>query len=64
MKTKFPFEHIVNCNTKQVWVQCDSAITAMGISAVVKQFYPGYTPHIASKDYFETLKQNHDHSEY
>jgi hypothetical protein len=56
-KTKFPFEHVVKYDTKEVWVKCDSAITAMGISAAVKQFYPGYTGHIASEDYLNTLRQ-------
>jgi hypothetical protein len=55
-KTKFPFDHVVKYDTKEVWVKCDSAITAMGVSAAVKQFYPGYTPHIASEDYLKTLR--------
>jgi len=55
-KTKFPFEHVVKYDTKEVWVKCDSAITAMGIGAVVKQFYPGYTPHIASGEYLNKLR--------
>jgi hypothetical protein len=38
-KTKFPFDHVVKYDTKEVWVKCDSAITAMGIGAIVKQFY-------------------------
>jgi len=56
MKTKFPLEHLVNSDTKEVWVICDSAITAMGISAIVKKFYPGYTGKIASREHFEKLK--------
>jgi hypothetical protein len=54
---KFPFDHVVKCDTKEVWVACDSAITAMGIGAIVRKFYPGYTPHIASKERLQTLKQ-------
>jgi hypothetical protein len=56
MKTKFPLEHLVKSDTKEVWVICDSPITAMGISAIVKKFYPGYTGKIASREYFEKLK--------
>jgi len=56
MKTKFPLEHVVKHDTQEVWVICDSAITAMGIPAIVKQYYPGYKGKIASKEYFETLK--------
>ena len=55
--TKFPFDHVVKCDTKEVWVECDSAITAMGIGEIVKQFYPGFKPRIASKEYLQTLKQ-------
>jgi hypothetical protein len=58
MKSKFPFEHVVKYDTKEVWVKCDSAITAMGIGEIVKQFYPGFKPHIASKDYLNELR-NH-----
>lgn len=56
MKTKFPFEHVVKYDTKEVWVRCESAITAMGIQSIVKKFYPGYTPHIGSKEYLEELR--------
>jgi len=56
MKTKFPFEHIVKCDTKQVWVTGIGAITAMGLSKLVEQYYPGYKAQIASKEYFEKLK--------
>lgn len=54
---KFPFDHVVKCDTKEVWVECDSAITAMGIGEIVKQFYPGFKPRIASKEHLQTLKQ-------
>jgi len=56
MKSKFPLEHVVKYDTKEVWVKCDSAITAMGIAAMVEKYYPGYKGHIGSKDYIETLK--------
>ena len=56
MKTKFPFEHVVKCDTKEVWIKCNSSTTAMGIPALVKKYYPGYTGHIASADYLEELK--------
>jgi len=56
MKTKFPFEHVVKYDTKEVWIRCESAITAMGISSLVDKYYPGYTGKIASKEYLEKLK--------
>ena len=62
MKTKFPFEHVVKHDTKEVWVKCDSAITAMGIRAMVERYYPGYIGHCGSKEYLETLRNRQDQS--
>ena len=56
-KSNLRLPHIVFEDKKEVWTLCTSAITAMGISAMVNRYYPGYTGHIASKEYFETLKQ-------
>jgi hypothetical protein len=55
-KTKFPFDHVVKSDTKEVWIKCTSSITAMGIPALVEKYYPGYKGHIASEDYFDKLK--------
>lgn len=49
------FKHFVNEETKEVWIQCDSAITAMGLGGWRNKYYPGYTIKIASKKYFEEL---------
>lgn len=56
MKTKFPYEHVVNCNTKEIWVTDIGCITAMGLPQIVEKYYPGYKGKIASREYFETLK--------
>ena len=56
MKTKFPFEHVVKVDTKEVWIKCNSSTTAMGIAELVKKYYPGYTGRIASDEYLEELK--------
>ena len=56
MKSKFPFEHVVKYDTKEVWVRCNSSITAMGISSVVQKYYPGYKGCIGTKEYIEELK--------
>lgn len=53
---KFPLEHVVKYDTKEVWVWCTSSITAMGLSALVNKYYPGYTGRIASQDYINTLR--------
>lgn len=60
MKTKFPFEHVVKYDTKEVWISCSSSITAMGISALVQKYYPGYTGHIATEDYLDKLRNPRD----
>ena len=51
----FPFPHIVLEDRKEVWIRIDSSITAMGIPALMQQFFPGYKGHIASDDYFKKL---------
>jgi hypothetical protein len=56
MKQKFPFDHIVKYDTKEVWIVCNSVTTALGISALVKKYYPGYTERIASEQYLSQLK--------
>jgi len=56
MIKKFPFEHIVKYDTKEVWIVCNSAITALGISALVKKYYPGYTGRISTREYLDQLK--------
>jgi hypothetical protein len=56
VKSKFPFEHIVKYDTKEVWIKCDSSITTMGLPALMKKYYPGYTGRIGSSDHLEKLK--------
>lgn len=56
MKNKFPFEHVVKYDTKEVWIKFDSSITAMAIPSLVNKYYPGYTGHIANEEYLNTLR--------
>jgi hypothetical protein len=56
MKQKFPFDHIVKYDTKEVWIKCDSSITAMGIPSLVEKYYPGYAAKIASQDHLDKLR--------
>ena len=53
---KFPFDHVLKYDTKEVWIKCNSSITAMGIPALVNKYYPGYVGRIASEEYLEKLK--------
>ena len=52
-KNPFRLKHIVLEDTKEVLVVCNSAITAMGLSAMVKRYYPGYTAKIISENYYQ-----------
>jgi hypothetical protein len=53
---KFPFDHVVKYDTKEVWIKCDSGTTSLGIPALVKKYYPGYAGHIGSKEYLDKLR--------
>ena len=55
-KSKFPLEHLVKYDTKEVWVICESAITAMGVGAFVKKYYQGYRGKIVSRQIFDEHK--------
>ena len=56
MKEKFPLKHIVKCDVREVWVVCNSSITAKGMPALMDKYYPGYTACLCSEEYLETLK--------
>ena len=52
-KSELRLKHIVLEDTKEVLVVVNSAITAMGVSAMVKRYYPGYTAKIISERYYQ-----------
>ena len=58
MNKKFPLEYIIVEDTKEVLIVVNSAITAMGIGAMAKQYFPGYTAKIISKSYYDRHLQN------
>ena len=47
---------VTDHNNKIVYLKCDSAITAMGIGAMVEKYYPGYKGHIGSQEHIKKLK--------
>lgn len=47
---------VVDDQNQIVYLKCDSAITAMGISAMVEKHYPGYTGKLVSQEYLEEIK--------
>ena len=53
---KFPLEHVVKYDTQEVWVKCDSAITAMGLGALRDMFYPGYKVKIGTQEHLDRLR--------
>jgi|TARA_B100000085_G_C18448389_1_gene473789 hypothetical protein len=50
---KLPFKHIVLEETKEVLIVVRSAITAMGVGAMVERYYPGYTAKIISESFYQ-----------
>ena len=56
MKQKFPFEHVVKYDTKEVWIKCNSVTTALGIPALVEKYYPGYAGKIATDQHLDQLR--------
>jgi hypothetical protein len=56
MKIKFPYEHVVKVDTKEIWVTEIGSIAAMGLPKLIEKYYPGYKGKIAKRDYFESLK--------
>ena len=55
-KLEFPLKHHILEGKKEVWIVCNSSITAKGIPALMKKFYPEYTACLCSEDYLEDIK--------
>jgi len=53
MKRGLRLKHIVVEDTKEVLVVVNSAITAMGVGAMVERHYPGYKAKIISENYYQ-----------
>ena len=53
MKRGLRLKHIVLEDTKEVLVVVNSAITAMGVGAMVEKYYPGYKAKIISENYYQ-----------
>jgi hypothetical protein len=56
MKQKFPLEHVLKYDTKEVWIKCNSVTTALGIPSLIKKYYPGYVGRIATQEHLNQLK--------
>ena len=53
MRRGLRLKHIVVEDTKEVLVVVNSAITAMGVGAMVEKYYPGYKAKIISENYYQ-----------
>lgn len=53
MRRGLRLKHIVVEDTKEVLVVVNSAITAMGVGAMVERYYPGYEAKIISENYYQ-----------
>jgi hypothetical protein len=57
MKTEiWGMPSVVDHQNQIVYLKCSSAITAMGIGALVKKYYPGYKGELVSLEYLEKLR--------
>jgi hypothetical protein len=54
----FPLKHLVLEDKKEVWIVCNSSITAKGIPALMKKHFPDYTACLCSEDYLTELQNN------
>jgi len=57
-KSHFPLQHLIREKTGEVFVICNSAITAMGIPALIRKFHPGYTGKIVCRETFDNLQSD------
>lgn len=55
---RFPFEHIVKEEAKEVWVLWAgrSAIAALGLPALASRHFPGYELKLCDKEHLDLLK--------
>ena len=57
MKTEmWGMPSVVDHQNQIVYLKCSSAITAIGIPALVKQYYHRYTGKLVSMEYLEKLR--------
>tara|TARA_B100001113_G_scaffold9654_2_gene7718 strand:+ start:46 stop:273 length:228 start_codon:yes stop_codon:yes gene_type:complete len=59
----FFLPHIIVEEEKVVWIRITSSITAMGMSAFKKRYFPNYEVKIPSPEYWEELKKKYGYKE-
>ena len=56
MKKKFPVDHVILEDKKEVWMK-GSHTLALGAESIQKEYFPGYKICFASQEYLNQLKQ-------
>ena len=56
-KTKFPFNHVVLEDRKEVWIK-GGYPGCMAVPMLMEKFYPGYKSCLAKNEFIEELKKN------
>jgi|APGre2960657505_1045072.scaffolds.fasta_scaffold00729_12 hypothetical protein len=49
---------VIDHNNKRIYLKCGSAITAMGIGALVEKYYPGYKGHLVSLNRLSEIRDS------
>tara|TARA_B100001250_G_C19752378_1_gene768388 strand:- start:255 stop:479 length:225 start_codon:yes stop_codon:yes gene_type:complete len=62
-RSGFWLPHIIDEENKVVWVRIQSSITAMGMSAFKKRYFPNYELKIPTPEYWEELKKKFNYKE-
>jgi hypothetical protein len=52
----FPLKHLVFEDKKEIWIACNSSITAKGIPSLIEKYCPDYSSCLCCEDYLEKLK--------
>lgn len=60
INNKFPLKHLVLEPEKEVWIVCNSSITAKGIPALMEKHFPGYTACLCSEEYLKSFLREFD----
>ncbi|WP_193742746.1 MULTISPECIES: hypothetical protein [unclassified Prochlorococcus] len=52
---ELPRNHIFVEEKKEIWILCESSITAMGIGAIMKRHYPEYKCCLCNRETFLSM---------
>ena len=58
MKPRFPVEHVIIEEKKEVWFKGSSTL-AMGMKTIISKYFPGYRGCLCSHEHFNDLAKIH-----